>query len=44
MNDNVAEPDEILTISIARALSSTSIPVNFAVQQVNITIIDDDGE
>ena len=44
MNDNVAEPDEILTISIARGVASASIPVNFAVQQVNITIIDDDGE
>ena len=44
MNDNVAEPDEILTISIAQRISSSSIPVKFAVQQVNITIIDDDGE
>ena len=44
MNDNVAEPDEILSFSIARGVASTPIPVNFAVQQVNITIIDDDGE
>ena len=43
-NDNVAEPDEILTISIAQGIASSSIPVDFAVQQVNITLIDDDGE
>ena len=43
-DDNVAEPDEILTISIARAITSASIPVRFEVQRVNVTIIDNDGE
>ena len=43
-DDNVAEPDEILTISIARSMNSASIPVRFVVQQVNVTIIDNDSE
>ena len=43
-NDNVAEPDEILTISIAWSISSAAIPVQFVVQQVNVTIIDNDSE
>ena len=40
-DDNIAEPDEILTISIS---SSSNITVNFIVQQINVTIIDNDGE
>ena len=44
LDDKVAEPDEILTISIARAVSSASIPVEFVVQRVNVTIIDSDSE
>ena len=43
-DDNVAEPDEILTISIAQAVSSATIPVNFVIQQVNVTIVDDDSK
>ena len=43
-DDNVAEPDEILTISIARSITSASIPVEFEVQQVNVTIIDNDSK
>ena len=43
-DDNVAEPDEILTISIARVITSASIPVDFEVQEVNVTIIDNDSE
>ena len=43
-DDNVAEPDEILTISIARSMNSAAIPVQFVVQQVNVTIIDNDSE
>ena len=43
-DDNVAEPDEILTISIARSISSAAIPVRFVVQRVNVTIIDNDSE
>ena len=43
-DDNVAEPDEILTISIARSITSASIPVKFIVQRVNVTIMDNDGE
>ena len=43
-DDNVAEPNEILTISIARSITSASIPVEFEVQRVNVTIIDNDSE
>ena len=43
-DDNVAEPDEILTISIARSITNAAIPVRFVVQQVNVTIIDNDSE
>ena len=43
-DDNVAEPDEILTISIARSIISAVIPVEFAVQRVNVTILDNDSE
>ena len=43
-NDNVAEPDELLTISIARGVTSASIPVDFMIQAVNVTIIDDDSK
>ena len=43
-DDNVAEPDEVLEISIARGVASTAIPVNFVIQRVNVTIIDDDSE
>ena len=43
-DDNVAEPNEILTISIARSITSALIPVEFVVQQVNVTIIDNDSE
>ena len=43
-DDNVAEPDEILAISIARAVSSAAIPVGFEVQRMNVTIIDNDSE
>ena len=43
-DDNVAEPNEILTVSIARAVSSASIPVVFVVQRVNVTIIDNDSK
>ena len=44
IRDIIAEPDEILTISIARAITSASIPVEFVVQQLNVTIIDNDSE
>ena len=43
-DDNVAEPNEILTISIALAVYSAPIPVEFEVQRVNVTIIDNDSE
>ena len=44
-DDNVAEPDEILTISIAWSITSASIHVEFVlVQRVNVTIIDNDSE
>ena len=44
IDDNVAEPDEILTLSIVRSLSSNQIPVNYVVQKVNVTIVDNDSE
>ena len=43
-DNNVAEPNEILSISIARAVSSAAIHVEFEVQRVNITIIDNDSK
>ena len=43
-DDNVAEPDEVFTISIARSITSAAIPVEFQVQRVNVTIIDNDSE
>ena len=43
-DDNVAEPDEILTIFLARLITSAAIPVWFEVQQVNVTIIDNDSK
>ena len=43
-DDNIAEPDEVFTISIARSITSAAIPVDFVVQQVNVTIIDNDSE
>ena len=43
-DDNVAEPNEILTISITRSIYNSSIPVEFEVQRVNITIIDNDSK
>ena len=43
-DDDIAEPDEILTLSIVRSLSSNQIPLSYAVQRVNVTIVDNDGE
>ena len=43
-NDNIAEPDEILTLSIVRSVVSNQLPVNYIVQRVNVTIVDDDSE
>ena len=40
-DDNIAEPDEIVTLSIT---SGSSISVNFIVQIINVTIVDNDGE
>ena len=39
-NDSVAEPEEIMTITVM----SASVQVNFTVEAVTVTIIDDDGE
>ena len=44
INNNIAEPDEILTLSIVRSLASNQLPVEYAVQRVNVTIVDDDSE
>ena len=43
-DDNIAEPDEILTLSIVRSLASNQIPVEYVVQRVNVTIVDNDSE
>ena len=43
-DDNIAEPDEILTLSIVRSLVSNRIPLSYVVQRVNVTIVDNDGE
>ena len=43
-DDNIAEPDEILSLSLVRSLTSRQIPVNYVVQRVNITIVDNDSE
>ena len=43
-DDNIAEPDEILTLSIVRSLASSQIPLSYVVQRVNVTIVDDDSE
>ena len=43
-DDNIAEPDEILSLSIVRSLGSNHIPLSYVVQRVNVTIVDDDSE
>ena len=43
-DDNIAEPDERLTLSIVRSLASNQIPVEYVVQRVNVTIVDNDSE
>ena len=45
-DDNIAEPDEILTLSIVRSLATCSnqIAVEFVVQRVNVIIVDNDSE
>ena len=43
-DDNIAEPDEILTLSIVRSLASNQIPVEYVVQRVNVIIVDNDSE
>ena len=43
-DDNIAEPDEILSLSIVRSLASNQIPVNYVVRRVNVTIVDNDSE
>ena len=42
-DDNIVEPNEILSLSIIRSLASNQIPVNYAVQKVNVTIVDNDS-
>ena len=44
IDNNIAEPDEILSLSIVRSLASNQIPVNYVVQRVNVTIVDNDSE
>ena len=42
--DNIAEPNETLTISISKASASTDLLVSFNISSVNVTIIDDFSE
>ena len=44
IDNNIAEPDEILSLSIVQSLASNQIPVNYVVQRVNVTIVDNDSE
>ena len=43
-DDNIAEPNETLTISISKALASTDLLVSFNISSAIVTIIDDDSE
>ena len=43
-DDNIAEPNETLTISISKASASTDLNVSFNISGANVTIIDDDSE
>ena len=43
-NDNIAEPNETLTISISKSSASDDLNISFSVSSANITIIDDDSE
>ena len=43
-DDNIAEPNETLTISISKSSASTDLNVSFNISSTNITIIDDDSE
>ena len=43
-DDNIAEPNETLTVSITKAANSSNITLDFNISSANITIIDDDSE
>ena len=43
-DDNIAEPNETLTISISKASASNDLNVMFNISSANVTIIDDDSE
>ena len=43
-DDSIAEPDEILSLTIQRSTISAQIPVSYRTQSVDVTIIDNDGE
>ena len=43
-DDNIAEPNETLTISISKASISSDFKVIFNISSANVTIIDDDSE
>ena len=43
-DDNIAEPDEILSIKIERSIASANIPVLYRTQTVDVKIVDNDGE
>ena len=43
-DDNIAEPNEILTIEISTSVASAHIRTVYAVPRVNVTIIDNDGK
>ena len=43
-DDNIAETNETLTISILKASANNEINVSFNISSTNVTIIDDDSE
>ena len=43
-DDNIAEPDETLSLTIQRSTSSAQTPVSYSTKSVDIKIIDNDGK
>ena len=43
-DDNIAEPDETLSLTIQRSTTSAQTPVTYSTKSVDIKIIDNDGK
>ena len=43
-DDNIAEPDETLSVTIQRSTTSAQTPVTYSTKSVDIKIIDNDGK